>query len=575
MRSRTRRRRLGAVAFSLVVLVAAAVTVLLDQLTTTMTIQPEVATISRYDVDLTLEADGTLRGQEAITVAYPVPRRGIFRIFDTEDPRRDLEHPVTDLEVTRDGRPEPWTWQDSAPGTETARIGQEDVVLDPGEYTYDLAWQTRDVLEPGTVDGRDDPDTTLLWWDVIGAGWQMPIAEANVRLELPAEPTSVECVIGEGTSCEPFVEGTTVTLAAGALAPFEPVTLRVGMPSALVAPNDVPGPGLVWTVLAGLAGLAVGLVGVRSTRERKPGFPVLYEPPPGVRPAVGVRVLDEAASEQELQATLFDLGDRGVTRISSEGGLWWIELVGDPAAAGCEPWEVTMLSRLGLDTVGDSFVVARNSVSGQVIAKAAEALEAGAAVDTAPYLRRSALGSVLRALAWLTALGLVVMAGFSLLGGTEFWPWGVAFLAGFAVASSVVATDVGATTVRTAAGRDVWSRTGGFARFLSTDSSESRFDAAAHLDWFPHYLPWAVALGVSDEWARRYQAQGVDPPEVPYLYGWGWGPGYARGFSDLDHSFAGAITAASAAYAASQASSGGGGGFSGGSGGGGGGGGSW
>jgi uncharacterized membrane protein len=132
--------------------------------------------------------------------------------------------------------------------------------------------------------------------------------------------------------------------------------------------------------------------------------------------------------------------------------------------------------------------------------------------------------------------------------------------------------------VRTPEGRDLWSRTGGFARFLTTDSSESRFDAAAHLDWYPRYLAWAVALGSADEWARRYEAQGVEVPDVPWVVWTGTGTRFHAGA--MNRSFDGAIASATSAYAAAEAarasaSGGGGGGFSGGSGGGGGGGGSW
>ncbi len=182
----------------------------------------------------------------------------------------------------------------------------------------------------------------------------------------------------------------------------------------------------------------------------------------------------------------------------------------------------------------------------------------------------------MRVLAWLALVGTAAMAGLSLFAGIDFPLWLIVGVASFAVFGSVNATDAGASSKRTEVGRDVWSRVGGFARFLGTDSSESRFDAAAHLDWFPRYLPWAVALGLSEEWAERYEAQGVAPPEVTYLYGWGIGYGYGSNrFRDFNNSFNSAISSASAAYAASQSSSGGGGGFSGGSGGGGGGGGSW
>ena len=139
-----------------------------------------------------------------------------------------------------------------------------------------------------------------------------------------------------------------------------------------------------------------------------------------------------------------------------------------------------------------------------------------------------------------------------------------------------MALDPRVRTVHTADGRDLWTRAGGFARFLTTDSSESRFDAAAHMDWYPRYLAWAVALGVADQWAQRYEAQGVSLPAVPWIYWYGIG---AFHMGSMTTSFDAAISSATSAYAASQVSSAasslGGGGFGGGSGGGGGGGGSW
>lgn len=576
MKSRTRSRRAAAVAFSLVVLAAASVALFMDPVTGGGDRSTDVAGIESYRVDMILERDGRLHATETIVVSYPVSRRGIFRIFDTTDPRRDVEHPVEALTVTRDGATENWEWVESAVGTETARIGRADSPLPPGTYTYVLTWSTRDVLEPSVIGGVEDPDTTLWWWDVIGSGWQMPIESMEATVQMPAEPVSVECVMGESTPCEPTIDGSVVRLSTGSLRPFEPVTMRVAMPSSEVPPNGVPSDSLMLVGLAGLLGAALGLAGLRLTHERRPGFPVLYEPPMGVQPAVGVRVLDEKASGDELQATLFDLGDRGVLRISPSGNDWRIEVVGDPQAAWLEGWEVSMLNRLGLSAAGDTFLVSKSKDAGKKIHSAKEALEAGAKGAARPYLKPSGLGSLMRVLAWLALAGTVAMAGFSLFGGVDFPLALIVGVAAFAVFGSVNATDAGASSKRTEAGRDVWSRMGGFTRFLATDSSESRFDAAAHLDWFPHYLPWAVALGVSDEWAKRYEAQGVDPPEVGYLYGWGVGYGYGHRFSDFNNSFNSAISSASAAYAASQASSsGGGGGFSGGSGGGGGGGGSW
>jgi uncharacterized membrane protein YgcG len=539
----------------------------------------EVSTIEAYDVDMVLKKDGTLYLDESVTVDFPISRHGIFRIFDTADPRREIEHPVDALAVTRDGAKEPWVWVGSAPGTETARIGAESVLLSPGTYTYRLISTTRDVLEPKVVDGEEDPDVTWFWWDVVGAGWKMPMQDVRVNLALPAEPLEVECVMGEHSPCEASVSGKTVNVAVESLAAKEPVTLRVSLPSDKVPANEVPSSNAPLQLGLGVLGAGAGALGLVATRERKPGYPVLYEPPPGVRPAVGARVLSEHASDDDLQATLFDLGERGVLRLEMTGAdAWNVHLVAPPSLENCDEWEAAMLAALDLRVEGSTFAVSRSITAGKKIGEAKLALASGLNRAVAPYLKASPVGRLFRMLAWLCWAAVAAMAGFHFFGAWDPPGLLIAVMAGFAVGASVLAVDGGRGTVRTDEGRDVWSRTGGFARFLTTDSSESRFDAAAHLDWYPKYLPWAIALGVGEEWTRRYQAQGIAEPAVPYVTGWVWTGGYHQsGFSSFNDSFNGAISAASATYAASQASSGGGGGggFSGGSGGGGGGGGSW
>lgn len=586
MRRARRGRRAAAVLLSVLAVGLAAVTLLVDPLDltslTTVT-ESDPATIDSYVVDMTLDEDGNLRAVETITVTFPVPRRGIFRIFDTANPRFDESHPVTDVTVSRDGQPETAVWMpDSPDGVETLRIGQENFALFAGTYTYELGWTQLGVVEPDTVREEGSDATSLWWWDVIGSGWQVPIASAQIRVALPAVPTSVECVRGEDTGCTAAGEGASLAVDVADLAPEEPVTLRVAMPASEVPPSfEAPGDSAVpavLAVLAGLLGAAVGIYGVRATKESPPGFPVLYEPPRGVRPAVGVWALDERASRSELQATLFDLGDRGVVRIERHDDDWLVRLVADPIESGCESWETAMLSELGLRSEGEAFVVSRDAASGKRIAGAKRSLSRGVTIAATHWLRASKAGLMVRFLAWVAVIALLVIAPMHVFGGPSAPAWVVVGLAALAATASIVAVDGGRSTVRTEEGRDIWSRMGGFARFLSTDSSESRFDAAAHLDWFPHYLPWAFALGVSDEWARRYEAQGVEVPEVPYVYGWYWVPGmHHAGMGSFSSSFDAAISSASAAYAATQASSGGGGGggFSGGSGGGGGGGGSW
>jgi hypothetical protein len=536
--------------------------------------QTDTASISSYDAAMALSREGDLRTTETIQVEMPPGKRGIFRIFDTDDPRRsNVDHPVDVVSVERDGAPEPYVRVDGSAGTDTIRIGSENVYLDAGTHVYRIESTTSDVFEPG------DEGETLWWWDVVGSGWQMPIAQASVTAELPAEPLRAECVQGEDDPCTVTVEGTTMTVSTAGLAPFTPVTVRVAFDEDDVATPvaGTAGRDRILGLLAAAAGALVAAGLWWPTRERAPGFPVLFEPPFMVPPALGVRVLDEQDAEADLQATLFDLAERGVLSLRGGDDTWYVEVAQPLEAEHLHPAEQALLNGLGLRQVGDVFVVSSTESSGRVVSSARAALRSQVAASSSGYLRSSAPGVALRVLGWISLAATLFMVGRYFLGqGWVRWPL-LAGAGAFALVAAGAMFRPGLTTVRTAEGRDLWSRTGGFARFLTTDSSESRFDAAAHMDWYPRYLAWAIALGVGDEWARRYEAQGVAVPEVPWIVWTGTGTHFHPG--SMSRSFDGAIASASAAYAAAEAarssSSGGGGGFSGGSGGGGGGGGSW
>jgi len=134
-----------------------------------------------------------------------------------------------------------------------------------------------------------------------------------------------------------------------------------------------------------------------------------------------------------------------------------------------------------------------------------------------------------------------------------------------------------AATVRTAKGRDLWSRLGGFERMLSTPSSKQRFDFSGRQELYTAYIPWAVAFGCADAWAKKYRTEiGTEPPVPTYFAGYYAGAHTGDYVSSMVGDFSSTVSSSISAYQATQShTSGGGGGFSGGGGGGGGGGGSW
>ena len=342
--------------------------------------QPDTASISRYTADLDLSADGSLRTTEQLSVELPPGKRGIFRIFDTADPRRaDVDHPISDVMVTRDGAPDDIEITTGPRGTETVRIGNEDVFLDPGTHEYTIRSVTSDVFEPGRS------GETLWWWDVVGSGWQMRMDDVTITVALPAEPVRApECVVGDRTECSATVEGDTMTIAIPeGLDAFTPVTVRVAFDSSVIPADD--GPGRLVEVL---------LTIVHRDRSRRflprvvpahqgatAGHARAVRAPRGVGPALGVRVLREQRSPDDFQATLFDLGERDVIKMSGSESEWMIDLVRPVEGAGVSDAERFMLMHLGLAGAGDRFTVGRDADAGEAINKAQAALRSGSRVS--------------------------------------------------------------------------------------------------------------------------------------------------------------------------------------------------
>lgn len=529
------------------------------------------AIVRDYEAVMDIDRAGNMELVEHLAVELARGKHGIFRIFDTADPRRpDVEHPVVVESVERDGLPEYYEEVGSVRGTYNIRIGKAEEPVEGGVYEYAIRSTTKDVFEPG------DDDTTVWWWDIIGQGWQMPFDSVKVTAHLPATPTAAKCVRGEDTPCQVTVDDDTMTFQAQNLAPFEPVTVLLTFPADQLDPPAPAPPGgitlsLVLGIVLGLLVAVGGFLLVGRTREKPVGLPALFEPPEGIYPALGVKVLDEVESPFALQATLFDLAERGLLKLTGNDSGWTVKVVGDPSNTIMTAAEVGVLAKLGLDRPGVSFQLTKTEASGKTLSQARNALDAQVNVDSKPYLDRSPAGYSGTVLAWAAQIGFWFLV-IRIFGGIRV-NW--LLLIPLAAASIVLAAllfDRTAWTVRNEAGRDMWSRVGGFSRFLTTDSAETRFDFAKRMDLYPRYLPWALVLGSADAWAQRYRDQGVEPPVVPWLV---W-TGSRQNFSmtSMTDSFNSVIAGAASAYAASQSSSGGG-GFSGGSGGGGGGGGSW
>jgi len=548
----------------------------------------DVSTIRDYTADFTVQADGDLEVVETLTVSFPVSRHGIFRFFDTRDnPGSHSRVIPTDIAVTRDGSPEPYEKQTTNRGRYlNLKIGSAGTTM-TGDHVYRISYKIEGVLTPGT-----NGSPTQFYWDLIPPGWQMPITQAHLKVHLPADAREFQCAVGVGATsgCTADGGGTdTLTVLAANLSPNTPVTIKTGLD--IPTPKEkhaLPWPGrldpifgrhpvllgavLVLAVLAGLSGFAMSL----STREKEPAYPLMYAPPDGIGPAQAAYLLDEKVDDKAFVATMMYAAEKGAVQLDQDGKAWTITGGPDPAAWGRVD-DVTQLAgqSLGVVSSGASFSASPKSVSaGEKLKGVLSSFKANTKgwARTSGLMAPSGLGGfgcfVLLALwaltIWLGAFNPLHMSVIALIPGA------------FAVFGLGVGL-AGAGTKRTPAGRELWSRVGGFRRILSTPSAVDRFDFSGRKELYTAYLPWAVAFDCADEWAKKYRVETGEEPPAPSYFGGYTGAHTGNYVNSMVSSFDSAVSSAISAYQATQSSSssGGGGGFSGGGGGGGGGGGSW
>ncbi len=549
----------------------------------------ETTTITRYLAAFDVDANGDLSVIETLTVHFPESgKHGIFRFFDRADSsaphaRRDPH----DIAVTMDGGPEPFELSTESGGRYVvARIGDPNVTLQPGNHTYTIRYRVDGVLEPGT-----DGAQTQFYWNLIPGGWDQPIEKSVLTVRLPAPAQKpLECAVGVGATdgCTPPTAGaSTFTVTTGQLAPRTPVTVKVGLP----IPTPPAGTSLPWSarwdpvlgdsvlglvvvlVLAAISGV-VGALVAHSAHERQPAYPLQYAPPDGVGPAEALYVVTETVDNRAFVASLLWAAQQGAIDLTREGDTWTItDKAGEAGWAKVDPVTAAVAPLLG--GPGGTFQASRGDVtSGKALQSRIAQFEAETRTwgKENGYLTRAGLGAAGTLLTIGAIFGVVAFGIFNWLGMSI-----TALIPGlFAVAALPLLLPT-SRTKRTPAGRDLWSRLGGFRRVLSTPSSKERFDFSGRQELYTAYIPWAVAFGCADEWAKKYRTEvGTEPPVPAYFAGYYAGAHTGDYVNQMVGDFSSTVASSISAYQATQShSSGGGGGFSGGGGGGGGGGGSW
>lgn len=598
---------------------------------------PESWKITRYDVTADAAKDGTIRVTTDLDFDFSDDEgHGPYVTIPTRqriegDPDRWRAFEITDITAASSSGAPADVETDTDGGVLIIRVGDEDQEV-TGVQSYQVGYTISGVVNPDVAASSLDE----INWNIIGAQWQVPIDDVSVTLTGPAPAERVACFVGEklDTSCSQApVPGNPVTYSVDSLDREKPLQIVAGYPvgtfvgaEPILTKRYHPGNVIPLTPLSGTLGGALLLGGVaglivaarRVGRDRQyvaaaygyaPGngasfddagqkmaasvpatkqpVAVQFSPPKQARPGELGTLTDETADTEDITATIVDLAVRGFLRIEEIPSTELSEkeqktehdaperyrLVKLPPPGDLVDYERAIYDPLFAD--GDSPTMAELGTESRLLEAGVEGKK-GLHKRVATDLHWFRIDPSRARAVWLTVGVLVTVAGIALTLALGFAAGlGVVGIAVFLVGlATVFTTSVAAS--RTPDGVAMLQQALGFKLYLSTAEAEQlRFEEGE--DIFSRYLPYAIAWGCADRWAKVFQDladQGVQLAQPTWLVGahpYLWASGSSSvldGITGFTGASASVMTAATSGTAGAS-------GFAGGGGVGGGGGGGW
>lgn len=543
--------------------------------------------ILRYHSDILVREDGWIDVTETISVRAEGQqiRRGIYRDYPVryrDRFRNNVRVLYEPQSLSRDGKPEAFHSEASGKDVRTY-FGSADRLLAPGEYTYTYRYIAGRML--GFYEESDE-----LYWNVTGNEWSFPIdaASATVRFEpaIPTDSLTLSAFTGPvGAKGADY----TARIDAAGRARFEvtrPLQQREGMTIVVEWPNGYIAPPTdlqkaIWLLsdnlnfviaLLGLGTILAYYVPVWRNHGRDPAPGVVftrYEPPADFSPASLRYIRNMGYDDTVMSSAIVSLAVKGYLRIEKDGKRHSLHKLKPGADA---PALTTGERRIFQHLFGKGASLTLISTNHERIGGARKVHEAALKHDY--HKRYFVTNGILN----LPALVIGLIASVVALA------IGPSVLVFATIAVMAVVTVVFAIILKrpTGLGRKLLDEISGFQEYLEIaekDELNLRNPPEKTPVLFEQLLPFALALGVEQQWAEKFTRIFAD---LKGQNGSDWQPAWYNGSwnsmnlgSNTSSLSSGLGSAISSSVSPPGSSSGGGGGGSSGGGGGGGGGGGW
>ncbi|HEX9129911.1 MAG TPA: DUF2207 domain-containing protein [Gemmatimonadaceae bacterium] len=552
--------------------------------------------VRNFDALLTVHSDGSLDVTEQITIGFTGQWNGINRDLSLQ--HNTAQGRATKLDVTI-GYVTDETGQRlrvEEQRTDNGRTRRLHIYIPDANNAdrqiiirYRVANAIRFFFANSKVGALDE-----LYWNVTGNNWSMFIDSAHARVVLPEGITPTRTAVYTGalgsTSGDARIErvGNVVdfTLLRG-LYPYEGMTLGVGWPAGHISSRPSETQERLATAARWFP-LVIPLVVFipafkaweKNGRDPEEGsYVVRYEPVEGASPAELGTLVDNRADMDDITATLVDLAVRGFIRIEeiteshllglSKSTDYIFHILRDRSQwTGLKPHEELYLGTLSdLAPIGESEVKV-SELRNKFYARLPKIRDAiyESLLKSGYYLQRP--DTVKGKWVAFAALSAFVGIGLAVLAVKMMWvmisPF--ALIAAGVLSTTILFAFAQIMPARTIAGARAREATLGFKEFLSRVEEERMKKLITSPEMFERFLPYAMAFGVADKWAKAFEDIYREPPT------WYVGGSGQFSASSFTHSISNMSSAAASSMSSSPSSSGSGGGGSsgGGSGGGGG-----
>ncbi len=545
--------------------------------------------ILSFHSDVRVFEDGMIEVTETIKVRSEGKqiRRGIYRDFPVEYEDRlgnNYNIKLQPLAVLRDDKPESFHTVRSGRDVRTY-FGRSNYFIENGEHTYIFRYRANRML--GFFEQHDE-----LYWNVTGNNWAFPIdkATATIRLEFdaPRDQILVEGYTGRlGSTAQEYGrfmddEGDVHFQANSPLPAAHGLTIVVGWPKGFVdEPTALDRIGWLLkdnrNLLAALGGFLLLLlyyIPVWNKHGKDPDEGVVvtrYDPPTGFSPASLRYIRQMYYDDKVMTAAIVNLAVKGYLEIKKKGKTHSLnKLDTETLRPAMAPGEKELYEAI----FKEDSVVTLKDFNHQLLGKArTEHSESLRADYKNNYFKTNSLLNV-------PAIIIVIVSTLIALKiGSGPTPFVIGTIVLSFVTMAFFAIIMKSPTIR---GREVLDQMLGFKDFLEIaekDELNLRNPPQKTPELFETFLPYALALGVDQEWSERFaDVLGAirNPDGSAYRPSWYNGNWNSANLSKATNGLSSGLNSAvGSSVSPPGSSSGGGGGGSSGGGGGGGGGGGW